>query len=118
MDSKHIQLKQFSLKKMPTVTRIRHYNKSTVKSSHFPTAAVSQLQNDQPQQDHVTNEEVPAKIQQVIGPHVDLLDHRKETQTAVVSSRLPLNRSGDGLARPRLPLIWSGLSMWQGTVKG
>ena len=68
--------------------------------------------------DHVTNEEVPAKIQQVTGPHVDLLDHRKETQTAVVSSRLPLNRSGDGLARPRLPLIWSGLSMWQGTVKG
>ena len=39
--------------------------------------------------DHVTNEEVRAKIQQAIGPHEDLL-----TQTAVVWSCLPFIRSG------------------------
>ena len=39
--------------------------------------------------DHVTNEEVCAKIQQAIGPHGDLL-----TQTAVVWSCLPFIRSG------------------------
>ena len=44
--------------------------------------------------DRVTNEEVRAKIQQAIGPHEDLLDHRKEMQAAVVWSRLPLIRSG------------------------
>ena len=38
--------------------------------------------------DHVTNEEVRAKIQQSIGPH------RRETQTAVVWSCLPFIRSG------------------------
>ena len=37
--------------------------------------------------DHVTNEEVRAKIQQAIGPHEDL--KRKETQTAVVWSCFP-----------------------------
>ena len=46
--------------------------------------------------DHVTNEEVRAKIQQAIGPHEDHLtpDHRKETQTAVVWSYSPFIRSG------------------------
>ena len=44
--------------------------------------------------DHVTNEEVRAKIQQAIGPHEDLL------QTAVVWSCFPLIRSGQNhLAR-------------------
>ena len=41
--------------------------------------------------DHVTNEEVGAKIQQAIGRPPD---HRKETQTAVVWSCLPFIRSG------------------------
>ena len=43
--------------------------------------------------DHVTNEEVHAKIQQAIGPHKDLLTimHCKETQTAVVWSCLPFS---------------------------
>ena len=51
--------------------------------------------------DHVTNEEVRAKIQQAIGPHEDLLtNHRKETQTAVVWSCFPFIRSGQNhLAR-------------------
>ena len=50
--------------------------------------------------DHVSNEEVRAKIQQAIGPHEDLKTIVKETQTAVVWSRLPFNRSGqDHLAR-------------------
>ena len=45
--------------------------------------------------DHVTNEEVCAKIQQAIGPHGDLL-----TQTAVVWSCLPFIRSDqNSLAR-------------------
>ena len=44
--------------------------------------------------DHVTNEEVRAKIQQAIGPHEDLLTIFKETQTAVVWSCLPFIRSG------------------------
>ena len=39
--------------------------------------------------DHVTNEEVRAKIQQAIGPHEDSPDHRKETQTKVVWTCLP-----------------------------
>ena len=44
--------------------------------------------------DHVTNEEVRAKIQQAIGPHEDLL------QTAVVWSCFPFIRSGQNhLAR-------------------
>ena len=43
--------------------------------------------------DHVTNEEVGAKIQQAIGPHEDLLTTVK-TQTAVVWSCLPFIRSG------------------------
>ena len=43
--------------------------------------------------DHVTNEEVHAKIQQAIGPHEDLLT-TKETQTAVVWSCLLFIRSG------------------------
>ena len=51
--------------------------------------------------DHVTNEEVRAKIQQAIGPHED---HCKETQTAVVWSRLPFIRSRQ--------------TILQGTVKG
>ena len=47
-------------------------------------------------EDHVTNEEVRAKIQQAIGPP----DHRKETQTAMVWSCLPFIRSGqDHLVR-------------------
>ena len=41
--------------------------------------------------DHVTNEEVCAKIQQAIGPHEDLLSmvkrRKRETQTAVRSHR-------------------------------
>ena len=50
--------------------------------------------------DHVTNEEVRAKIQQAIGPHEDPPDDRKETQTAVVWSCLPFIRSGQNhLAR-------------------
>ena len=43
--------------------------------------------------DHVTNEEARAKIQQAIGPHKSP-DHRKEMQTAVVWTRLPFIRSG------------------------
>ena len=44
--------------------------------------------------DHVTDEEVRAKMQKAIGPHEDLLTHRKETQTAVVWSCLPFIRFG------------------------
>ena len=44
--------------------------------------------------DHVTNEEVSAKIQQAIEQHEDLSTNRKETQTAVVWSFLPFIRSG------------------------
>ena len=44
--------------------------------------------------DLVTNEEVRAKIQQAIGPTRRPPDHRKETQTPVVWSCLPLIRSG------------------------
>ena len=45
--------------------------------------------------DHVTKEEVRAKIQQAIGPHDDLLhEDRKETHSAVVWSCLPFIRSG------------------------
>ena len=43
--------------------------------------------------DHVTNEDVRAKIQQAIGPHEDLLTTVK-TQTAVVWSCLAFIRSG------------------------
>ena len=50
--------------------------------------------------DHITNEEVRAKIQQAIGPHEDLLTIVKRTQTAVVWSCLPFIRSGQNhLAR-------------------
>ena len=50
--------------------------------------------------DHVTNEEVRAKIQQAIGPHEDLLTIVKRLQTAVVWSCLPFIRSGQNhLAR-------------------
>ena len=50
--------------------------------------------------DHVTNEEVRAKIQQVIRPHEDVLTICKETQTAVVWSCLLFIRSGQNhLAR-------------------
>ena len=49
--------------------------------------------------DHVTNEEVRAKIQQPIGPHEDLTSVKK-TQTAVVWSCFPFIRSGQNhLAR-------------------
>ena len=44
--------------------------------------------------DHVSNEEVRAKIQQAIGPNEDSPDHRKETQTEVVWTCLPFFRSG------------------------
>ena len=44
--------------------------------------------------EHVTNEEVRAKIQQAIGPQRRPPDHRKERQTAVVWSCLPSIRSG------------------------
>ena len=48
--------------------------------------------------DHVTNDEVRAKIQQAIGPHEDLTI--AETQTAVVWSCFPSIRSGQNhLAR-------------------
>ena len=50
--------------------------------------------------DHVTNEEVHAKIQQAIGPHEDLLTIVKRLQTAVVWSCFPFIRSGQNhLAR-------------------
>ena len=50
--------------------------------------------------DHVTNEEVRAKIQQAIGPHEDLLNIVKKRQTAVVWSCFPFIRSGQNhLAR-------------------
>ena len=50
--------------------------------------------------DHVTNEEVHAKIQQATGPHENLLTIVKRRQTAVVWSCLPLIRSGQNhLAR-------------------
>ena len=50
--------------------------------------------------DHVTNEEVRAKIQQAIGPHEDPLTIVKKTQTAVVWSCFPFIRSGQNhLAR-------------------
>ena len=49
--------------------------------------------------DHVTNKEVPAKIQHAIGPHEDLL-MIVEMQTAVVWSCFPFIRSGQNhLAR-------------------
>ena len=44
--------------------------------------------------DHVTNEEVRAKIQQAIGPHEDLLTIVKRRETTVVWSCLPFIRSG------------------------
>ena len=44
-----------------------------------------------PYKDHVTNEEVRAKIQQVNGPHVRPPGHRKETQTAVVADLVKLS---------------------------
>ena len=44
-------------------------------------------------EDHVTNEEVRAKIQRAIGPHEDLLTIVKRRKTAVVWSCLPLIRS-------------------------
>ena len=44
--------------------------------------------------DHVTNEEVRAKIQQAIGPHEDLLTIVKRRKTAVVWSCFPFIRSG------------------------
>ena len=56
-----------------------------------------------PYKDHVTNEEVCAKIQQSVGPHKDLLTTVKETQTAMVWSS-----HSSGLAKTIL----------QGTVKG
>ena len=43
--------------------------------------------------DHVTNEEVRAKIQQAIGPHEDLMTIIKKTQTAVAWSCLAFIRS-------------------------
>ena len=50
--------------------------------------------------DHVTNEEVRAKIQQAIGPHRGPPDPCKETRTALVWSCLPFIRSGQNhLAR-------------------
>ena len=50
--------------------------------------------------DHVTNEEVCAKIQQAIGLHEDLLPIVKKTQTAAVWSCLPFISSGQNhLAR-------------------
>ena len=44
--------------------------------------------------DHVTNEEVHAKIQQIIGPHKDHLTIVKELQSAVVWSYFLFIRSG------------------------
>ena len=44
--------------------------------------------------DHVTNEEVRAKIQRAIGPHEDLLTIVKRRKTAVVWSCFPFIRSG------------------------
>ena len=44
--------------------------------------------------DHVTNEEVRAKIQQAIGPHEDLLTIVKRRKLQVVWSCLPFIRSG------------------------
>ena len=50
--------------------------------------------------DHVTSEEVRAKILQAIRPHEDLLTIVKETQTAVIWSCFPFIRSGQNhLAR-------------------
>ena len=50
--------------------------------------------------DHVTNEEVRAKIQQAIGPHENLLGVVKRLQPAVVWSCFPFIRSGQNhLAR-------------------
>ena len=44
--------------------------------------------------DHVTNEDVRAKIQQAIGPYEDLLTIvKKKTQTAVMWTCLPFIRS-------------------------
>ena len=44
--------------------------------------------------DHVTNDEVRAKIQPAIGPHEDLLTIVKRRKTAVVWSCFPFIRSG------------------------
>ena len=44
--------------------------------------------------DHVTNEEVRAKIQRAIGPHEDLLTIVKRGKLQVVWSYLPFIRSG------------------------
>ena len=50
--------------------------------------------------DHVTNEEVHAKIEQAIGPHEDPPNQRKETQTAVILTCLLFISSGQNhLAR-------------------
>ena len=61
--------------------------------------------------DHVTNEEVCAKIRQVIGPHKDLQTTIKEMQTAVIWSCLLFIRSGQNhLARqkPSSKAQWTG----------
>ena len=42
--------------------------------------------------DHVTNEEVRAKIQQAIGPHEASSDDRKETQTASGMVMFPVHQ--------------------------
>ena len=53
-----------------------------------------------PYKDHVTNEEVRAKIRQAFGPHEDLLTIVKRQKTATVWSCLPIIRSGQNhLAR-------------------
>ena len=50
--------------------------------------------------DHVTNEEVRAKIQKVIGPHEDLLTTVKRRKLQRIWSCLPFIRSGQNyLAR-------------------
>ena len=55
--------------------------------------------------DHVTNEKVRAKIQQAIGPHEDLTDDRKETQTAVVWSCRPFHQVWP---KPSCKAQWKG----------
>ena len=73
--------------------------------------------------DHVTNEEVRAKIQQEIGPHEDLLTIVKRRKLSVVWSCLPFIRSGQkhlarhserGKKTRRTEKSWKNIKEWTG----
>ena len=56
-------------------------------------------------EDHATNEDVCAKIQQAIGPHVTVSDHRKERRKLQWYGHV--SRSS-GLAKPSCKALWKG----------